>query len=113
MLESILEFRRGILFVRLQGILTKETIDKLDEVINLIQDDDVSNILLNMKGIDNIDMKGIHKLLYIYELCKSKKGQTLICGINSNIENKIKKNHLLNYIVETENELGAFDIIKI
>lgn len=113
MLNSILEFRKGILFVRLEGNLNKETVLNLKEVIDLIKENDISNVVLNLEKLESIDMKGINTLLYIYELCKNKNGKSLLCGINSNVEKRIKQSHILKYIPETKSELKAFDIIHI
>lgn len=113
MLSSILEFRKGILFVRLEGILDKNTIFKLNEVINLVKENDINNIVFNVEKLTLIDIKGINTLLYIYELCRNKNGKSLLCGINSNVEKRIKQSHILKYIPEAQNELRAFDIIHI
>lgn len=107
-----LEYRKGILFIRLIGELTKETIHQLEHKIDkIVKENQMTNIVLNIERLYNIDMKGINYLFYIYELSRKNKGKTLICGVNNEIKNKIKKRRLLNYIKEIENELVAFELI--
>ena len=114
-LETILEYRKGILFIRLIGKLTKETSKDLEfKVNNIIKENQITNVVLNIEKMTDIDQKGIHILYYIYELSKNNKGRTLICNINDNqIKEKLKKNRILNYIREISNELIAFQLIEI
>ncbi len=107
MLEITLEFRKGILFVRLQGELTRKTIPILQaEVTDTILKNGIQNIVFNLEQLKNIDMKGMSALLYHYEICKSRKGKSYICNISSELLHmKLKKNHILNYLQEMDNEL--------
>lgn len=115
MLETDLEFRKGILFIRLHGELTKNTVYYLEqEVTRKIKKSGIRNIVFNMENLTNIDLKGINALLYDYEICNQNHGQSFLCGIhNPNIKMKLEKSRLLKYISETESELSAFDLIKI
>ncbi len=114
MLECIVEFRKGIFFVRLYGELTKNTVSKLEsEVTNLIKIVGIKNVVFNIQNLTKIDLKGINALFYNYEICKQNSGVSLLCGVNNNVNYIIKHSRILNYIKETENELSAFKIIKI
>lgn len=114
MLDTIIEYRKGILFIRLIGSLTKETIDKLNDINNIIKENEIRNIVINMNELKSIDIKGINTLFYIYELCKKNKGRILICEAkNDEVRKRLKNSRILNYIKEIKNELIAFDLIKI
>lgn len=115
MLEINYEFRRGILFIRLNGILTKNTVDKLqNEVTDMIKDNGIRNVVFNIAGLKVIDMKGINSLLYNYELCHNNKGKSLVCGIdNSLVRHRIENSRLLKYMNETSDELSAFNVINL
>lgn len=113
MLKSDLEIRKGILFVRLTGILSKKTADNLKEVTELIYENGLSNVVLNIKNLEYIDKKGINIFLYIYELCKKNHGKSLLCGVNKNVDEKLKKSRIDKYMTITNNELKAFEIIKV
>lgn len=114
MLDTIMEFRKGILFVRLTGELTKNTVSILEnDVIDLIETNGIRNVVFNIENLDYIDLRGINYLLYTYEVCKNNHGKSLLCGINNEVKDKIKTSRLLNYMVETKDELSALKIMSI
>jgi len=114
MLDINFEFRRGVLFIRLKGILTKSTVKKLDsEVTTLIRDNGIRNVVFNVSDLNKIDLKGISRLFYNYELCKKNRGVSLLCCVdNNNIHEKIKNTRLLKYMVDVSDELSAFNFIE-
>lgn len=113
MLDINFEFRKGVLFIRLKGELTKKNIKKLDEeVTTLIRDNGIRNVVFNVSELNKIDLKGISRLFYNYELCKKNRGVSLLCCVNNNvIMDKIKNTRLLKYMLETTDELSAFNFI--
>ena len=115
MLEINFENRKGVLFVRLEGILDKNTVSKLqNEITDMIKDNGIRNVVFNLSKLKSIDMRGINNLLYDYELCRNNKGKTLICGISSSIvRNRIDNTRLLKYMMETSDELSALNIINL
>ena len=114
MLDVNFEFRRGVLFIRLGGELTKKTIKCLDsEVTTLICDNGIRNVVFNVSDLKKIDLKGISRLFYNYELCKKNRGVSLLCcAQNNNIHEKIKSSRLLQYMNDLSDELSAFNFIK-
>lgn len=114
MLDINFEFRRGVLFIRLKGVLTKNTIGKLDlEVTTLIRDNGIRNVVFNVSELSRIDLKGISRLFYNYELCKKNRGVSLLCCVNNkDIHERIKGTRLLNYMVDVCDELSAFNFIE-
>ena len=114
MLNVGTEFRKGILFARLKGHLNKDTIYKLNKrVTKKVEENGIRNIVFNFSNLKSIDMKGIHAILYNYELCKKNDGRSLMCGNNENIKNKLKKSRLINYIYETPDEINAIRILNL
>ena len=114
MLTINTEYKKGIMFVRLKGELTKDTYYKLDKkVTNKIENLGINNLVFNVTNLKFIDYKGIYKLLYNYEIVKKNKGRVLLCGNNLKICNKLKKCRLLHYIKEIKDELYAIKIFKI
>lgn len=112
MLETILEYRKGILFVRLIGELTKVTSNEYEkDVLNVIKDNGINNIVLNFKDLTKIDYKGISSIYYLYEI--TKKGNILLCGINGELDSKLKKNRIFNYISKIDSEMDAFKLMKV
>ncbi len=114
MLSVRTEFRKGILFVRLKGELTKVTINKLNKkVTDVVKDNGIRNIVFNVSNLKSIDVKGINAIFYNYELCKKNEGTSLICGNNDNIRKRLKKSRLINYIYEIPDELSAIKILNL
>lgn len=115
MLDIDIEFRKGIAFIRLCGILNKVTVSKLnEEVTEMIKDNGIRNVVFNISEITNIDIKGINALLYNYELCNQNKGKILLCGIkNHDVKEKIVNSRLLKYIHEMPDELSACKFINV
>lgn len=115
MLEITLEFRKGILFARLQGELTKKTSQVLQtEVTDTIIKNGIQNVVFNLEQLKTIDMKGMSVLLYHYEICKNRKGSSYICNIpNEWIRMKLKRNHILNYLHEMDNELTILHTVTV
>lgn len=114
MLKINTEFRKGILFVRLKGNLTKNTVDKFDEKVTFtIINGGINNIVFNFSGLKSIDFKGINTILKTYEYCKKNNGRSLLCGNNININKILKRSRLVNYVCEVSDELSAIRILNI
>lgn len=113
MLDINFEFRRGILFIRLCGVLTRATIDDFDSLVTtLIRDNGIRNVVFNVSGLDKIDFKGISRLFYNYELCKKNRGVSLLCCVDNDvIHSKIGSTRLFKYMLDVDNELSAFNFI--
>ena len=112
MLDINFEFRRGILFIRLSGVLTRSTIEDFDSMVTtLIRDNGIRNVVFNVSGLFKIDFKGISRLFYNYELCKRNRGVSLLCcADNIDIHDKIESTRLFKYMVDEE--LNIDDAIK-
>ena len=115
MLDINYEFRKGILFIRLSGTLNKNTVGKLqNEITDMIRDNGIRNVVFNVAELNGIDIRGINSLLYNYELCRTNKGQSLLCGLNNSlVRHRIENSRLLKYMNETSDELSAFNIINL
>ena len=105
MLSIDMEFKQGILFVRLKGILNGDTCIKLDkELYDLIFNNGIRYLLLNLNDISYIDKFGLKSIFKNYKLIALNNGKMIICGINKLFdyeENIIGK----LYQVKEENEV--------
>ena len=115
MLEINMEYRKGILFVRMSGELTKDTVFYLnEEVTKRIEENGISNVVFNVEDLTTIDIKGIHALFYNYEICHKNHGKTLLCGMNNHlVKHRIQNSRLLKYMYETSDELAALHIMNL
>lgn len=115
MLEIELEFKKGILFVRLNGILNKQTLNNFkNEVTKLIKETGIRNIVFNMSNLQDIDLDGIEELYNNYKISKDNNGSTFVCGLGdtNKINKTINMSRLLKNVEKTRGELEAIKIIN-
>lgn len=115
MLEIDMEFRKGILFIRLLGELTAKTVFVLNrEVTKVIEEYRISNLVFNVDGLSKIDDMGIHALYDNYKIARDNHGTVLVCGLhNDETREKFRGSNLLNFMYETSDELSAIDKVKL
>lgn len=115
MLDIDVEFRKGILFVRLYGVLDERTVDKLDkEVLNLVKNVGIKNVVFNMENLTSIDITGIKKIYSSYNFCKENDGKSVMCGLNNQlVSHRIRNSRISQYMFEASDEIGAIDIINL
>jgi anti-anti-sigma factor len=115
MLDINMEFRKGILFVRLKGVLSNNTCKKLDQFLKeIITEKIIRYVVFNISQLQYIDLDGINILLFYNQILVENNGQTLICGIKDElIKFKIRNSKMLDYISEINNELDAINLINI
>ena len=99
MLKTNMEFRRGILFVRLKGDLSKDTIKD-------IIDEDFKYVVLNIDNMYSIDSYSIKYLNKIYKDYECMKGKMIICD-KFNISKQLLKD-----IPKIDNEYDAFKLFE-
>lgn len=115
MLKITMEFRRGILFIRLSGKLVQSESMKFKKyIIDKIKENGIRSVVFNINDLKEIDLKGVHNFFYIYELCRQNKGKVLVCKVyDSPVFEKLKKKRFFQYAEVISNELEAFEVIKI
>lgn len=99
-MKSILEYRKGILFIRLSGIITASTINKFKTIIENVKSNQIGNIVLNLNAISLVDEEGIEKI----EDLMNHSDKFYIC---SNIDLGCLNRYKI------DNELKAFEVINI
>lgn len=109
------EFRKGILFIRLKGkFLAKDSEKFKKQVIHKIEKFGIRSVVFNIDELTEIDLKGVHNLFYVYEICNKNKGQVLLCELyESPVFERMRKNRIFKYVHLIKNELEAFDVIKL
>ena len=99
-----MEYKNGVLFVRLLGSLNKLTSNKLvDNLIPIIMSHGIKNLVYNFSELDSIDEFGSKSLLLGYNSILNNNGRVLV------VNNRFK----LEYFKEVNNELSALNILKI
>lgn len=105
MLKINLEFRKGVLFIRLNGSLNDK--ESLDNINNLINEIGFKYIVFNVDNLKCIDLDGIKCILNYQKLLLNKHGKLLLCESEKNMSDRFFKNRIPNITTEIQ----AFDLI--
>lgn len=109
MLEVNMEFKRGILFVRLKGILNGDTCANLKQELNeLITVNGIKYVLLNLSGLEELDKYGLDTIKANYNCISKNQGKLLLCGAK-----RIPYNENIKNIYHIREEGSAFNLIHI
>ena len=113
-LDVEMEFQRGILFIRLKGILDPSTRSKLQEAIHIaVHQVGVKYLMLNCEKLYSIDNESLDMIfrgcLELFE----KKGKLLACGFNDYVRLKVEQSKLDSFVYKTENEMKAVQLVEI
>ena len=105
LLKVLMEFRKGVLFVRLYGILNKDTVDTFEkEVKEVIIKSGIKYVVLNISNLREIKESGIKEIQSLRKILKKTSGEFFLFG------GEIKE---LKTLVNLENELNVFERVVI
>ena len=99
MLKINTKFYDGIMFIRLDGILSKKEVYKFKkEVTNIIRENKIRKVVFNLANLNYIDKYGINSILQ-----SNINNNNLICNTTKELSNKFRT---YNFKI-AENELEA------
>ena len=105
MLKINMEYRRGILFIRLKGELTKfNYIDLINYLTKIIREKGIKYLVLNLSHLSLVDNYGKDAIKTIISEVKRNSGRGLVCQTKINFEEKIRT---------IDSELSAMQILKV
>lgn len=111
MLGMDMEFKKGILIVRLKGNLNKNTFISVDnDLSDIIINNGIRYLLLNVSGLDYIDEYGFNVIKNNYLNVLKNNGKMLLCGMDKVL------NYMINYndtFYQIKDEEGAYKLIQI
>lgn len=106
MIDVNIEFIKGVLVVRLEGILNNTNVKSVrDSLINIIKNGGIKYLMFNLT--DSSLEEKIDMFDECNKLIKKNKGKMYICGFDKETENIITSNY---YTVD--NELSILNRIK-
>ena len=109
-----MEYKKGILFVRLNGILNVKTSCIFDDALNrIVNKAGIRYILINFEKLYEIDKVGISSIINSYNKFLRNSGKLMICGYNDILKIKIEESELLKYALPTNDEISAFNLVNI
>lgn len=105
MLKINMEYRKGVLFVRLKGDLTQYTVNSLNKyLIPVINKHGIKFIVYNLRAVTVIDNYGKNSLKKGVTAARLNNGEGLLCNTNLTFNNEFK-------IVK--DELSALSLIEV
>lgn len=111
MLNIKMNFQKGILFVRLKGILNGDTCNILDNnLTNLITSNGVKYVLLNLEELDYIDKYGTNIIIKNYLNIKDNNGKLIIVGINKLFS---YNENIFDNLYQIKDEKKVFNLVNI
>ena len=105
-----LEFRRGILFVRIDNKINKNDFNiNKDSLNNIIKQIGIKYIVLNFDKIKSNDYFNIKFIINNYNLIKKNNGKLFLCG---DIDNNLSNKFLNMKIDKINNEIEVFNKLE-
>lgn len=105
MLKVLMEFRKGILFVRLFGVLDDKTIETFKmEVKEVIIKSGIRYVVLNTYNLDGITKEGVKEIRALKKIMKKTDGEFFL------FSGEVKE---LKSLSNLENELKVFERVVI
>lgn len=112
MLNIDIEYIKGVLFLRFNGVLNKETSKVLNDIKNnIIYKAGIKYLLINIEKLCFIDSYGINSIVDTFSSLDN--GKAIIVGYKYNNMIKIENSKLFNYALNCDNEINALKIINI
>lgn len=112
MLETI-EFRKGILFLRLSGKLGKVQSDELLSYLQKLVDVvGIKYLAINLSDLTSITEAGIQVIDQCAIQLSQRGGSLILCGNDQKVVAKTKKFHFSD-ILKVPSELSVFDLIHV
>lgn len=115
MLNIDMEFKKGILFIRLEGSLNYKNIHKFEtEIIPVVLKHEIKYLVINLDKVILLDRSGLECLIALNEIVKSFGGKTTLCSLtNLEVQKLIHESDFKRLFYETSNELTALGVMKI
>ncbi len=105
MLKVLMEFRKGVLFVRLYGDFNDQSLDTFNkEVKEVIISSGIKYVVLNVRNLDSITNEGVKEIKRLRKVLKKTDGEFFLFG------GEVKE---LKKLVNLENELNVFERVVI
>lgn len=113
-MNTEIKFKKGVLFIRINGILVESKIQKFEEeVIPIILGLNSKYVTINLSNVELIDKKGMNSMIKISNIVDKFNGKVAICEINNKIKENFKKSDVFDYCFRSKNEKTSIGVFKI
>ena len=105
-----LEYHKGVLFVRLDGNLTRKNTYKINNYLTpVLLKHRIKFLVYNLFSVMKVDDSGLDSLLRSKYAIKENQGSIYLCEVPEHLKKKVKRLR----IKETDTELTALDLLKV
>lgn len=113
-MSTNIDYRRGVLFIRINGVLVGNKISQFEsEVIPIILGLGSRYVTINLYDLELIDRRGINSIIKISNIVSRYDGKLAICEINDNIKENFRNSDVFEYCFKTKNELTSLGVFTI
>lgn len=110
MLKVDMEYEKGILYVRLKGILERKVCYKINNyIVPTVLKHKIKYLVFNLMEVKDIDTSGMDALLNTKCAIRTNKGKICLCEVSDDLKFKIKR---LKMKIAS-NEMAANRLIEI
>lgn len=110
MLKVDMEYEKGILYVRLKGILDRKVCYKINNyIVPVVLKHKIKYLVFNMALLQDIDESGLDALLNAKCAIRSNKGKICLCEVSDEVRKKLRRLRMRI----ASNELAANHLIEI
>ncbi len=109
-----IDYKKGVLFIRLNGVLVGNKINKFEsEVIPIVLGLGSRYVTLNLFKLELIDRRGIESIIKISNIVSRHDGKLAICEVSESIKQNFKNSDIYDYCFRTKNELTSLGVFKV
>ncbi len=110
MLYMDLEYHKGVLFVRLDGNLTRKNVYKINNYLTpVILKHRIKYLVYNLFSLLQIDESGIDCILRTKCAIRDNHGSIYVCEVPEHLKKMVRKAH----IKSTDSELTALQLLQV
>ncbi len=110
MLKVDMEYEKGILYVRLKGVLDRKATYKINNyIVPVVLKHKIKYLVFNLFELKDIDESGLDSLLNTKCAIRTNRGKICLCEVSDDVRKKIKRLR----ISVASNELAANRLINI
>ena len=110
MLKVDMEYDKGILYVRLNGVLDRKVCYKINNyIVPVVLKHKIKYLVFNLFDLKDIDESGLDAMLNTKCAIRTNKGKICLCEVSDAVKNKIRRLRMK----VASNELAANHLINI
>ena len=96
----------------LEPALAANMTEKMDKVVTPLLDDNVKNVIINMKDIRSVDSAAAEYLLNLQQAFYDSRASFVVCELRAETKKLLDEQGLLEHLNHTPTESEAMDIVQ-